>query len=203
MVSGLTFRAAARRVGCTHRAISEAIKHGRIKLQADGTVSPADVDAWHANRRARRGGARRNVSKRAATNVEKAPAVSATPDAKPQLEAAATPEPPLPDEALDASVAIDAGAFELARLVARYLPLDVVRELVAQWAAEMRRGWVGGPQAPLVPIAEIDAWPAPAGCQHWHDHQLFNGPPLHRADWLEVAADAAAWRAAHGTEAGK
>ena len=57
--ASLSFRAAAQRIGCTHKAIGDAVEAGRIPLLPDGKVSAEAVDAWNAGRRAKRGGARR------------------------------------------------------------------------------------------------------------------------------------------------
>jgi hypothetical protein len=189
MPHGLTFRAAARRVGCTHRAISEAIKHGRIKLQADGTVSPADVDAWHASRRARRGGARRNVSKRATAGVEKSMPVSTAPEPTGGYHDTPTrlvEEHQVPLDVATASSAIGMGAYDLARILAAAgLAADETILIVDRWTRWQRLGWVGG-QGVADPISAIDAWPDPPGGGAWHEHPLFQGHPLSEADWRAI-----------------
>ena len=180
MALGLSFRAAALRVGCTHRAISKAVEAGRIALLPDGTVSAVAVDAWHKHRRTPRGGAHRAVS--ASKVTTRIPA--------------AEPEYPL---AVNASTAIGSGADDMAGLLLRHLPLQVARGLVAEWLVLQRAGWVGSAAGGPVPVCEEEGWPAPPGYAAWHQHPLFTDDPL--IAWPECEAEAAAWRAARGMAA--
>ncbi len=63
MALGLSNREAARAIGCTHTAINEARKAGRIPALEDGTIALDAVKAWHASRRAPRGGSHGKVSR--------------------------------------------------------------------------------------------------------------------------------------------
>lgn len=99
------------------------------------------------------------------------------------------PSDPLPSEAITASVAIEQGAADLARLLVARMPRDEARDIVDAWVAAQRAGWVGGPGHP-VSIAEDEGWPLPAGCDRWSDHPLFTGPAISDVDWSEAQAEA-------------
>jgi len=204
--AGLSFRAAALRIGCTHRAISVAVRGGRIPLLADGSVLPADVDAWHASRRARRGGANRKVSGAAPKPRQPAPEVStATQPVSVRKEApaasatAATELAKVCPEACTVAAAIECGASDLAAILLRRTPLETVRAIVDEWTQASRDGWVGGPGKPWA-AADEAGWPAPPGGGAWRDHALFSGPAIPETDWPSIEAEAAAWRAANGVE---
>jgi hypothetical protein len=92
--AGLSLRAAARRVGCTHKAIRDAVRVGRIAQAPDGSVAPAAVDAWHAGRRAKRGGATRVSGRAAVSNREPAPPTPAGAEAVATAAIAPTTPPP-------------------------------------------------------------------------------------------------------------
>jgi hypothetical protein len=62
MPTGLSDRAAAKLAGCTHRAIGEAKKFGRLAKLADGSVSAEAVKKWNADRGPSRGGYKAPVS---------------------------------------------------------------------------------------------------------------------------------------------
>jgi hypothetical protein len=70
--AGLTFRAAAKRAGCTHRTISLAVQGGRIPLLAGNAVSPEAVDKWSKSRRTKRGGVTRKQADTKGTKVSMA-----------------------------------------------------------------------------------------------------------------------------------
>ena len=180
MPLGLSFRAAALRVGCTHRAISKAVEAGRIALLPDGTVAAAAVDDWHKHRRTPRGGAHREVS------------APKTTTRLPEEEAVY----PL---AANTSAAIEAGADDMATLLLRHLPLQLTRDLVAEWLRQQRAGWVGSPADGPEAVCEVEAWPVPAGYDGWDQHPLFTSDP--HISWPECEAAAAAWRAARGLAA--
>ncbi len=97
----------------------------------------------------------------------------------------------LPPEVLTASVAIGSGASEMALLLARHrMPIPQVRQMVGEWVAVQRAGWVGGPGLPS-PVS--DCWPeAPIGFVDWYEHPLFLGDPLSPCDWAEIVAETAA-----------
>ena len=177
MPLGLSYRAAALRVGCTHRAISKAVEGGRIALLPDGTVAAAAVDEWNKHRRTPRGGRHREASARKVTTR-------------------------IPGEesvyplAANTSAAIEAGAYDLAALLLRHLPLLLTRDLVAEWLAVQRAGWVGAPADGPEAVCDIEAWPVPAGYDGWRQHPLFTSDP--RIAWPEAEAEAAAWRAERG-----
>ncbi len=185
MKAGLSLRAAARMVGCSPKAIRDAVAAGRIPLLPDGSVSQAAVDGWNAGRRAPRGGAHRTANPLSGLSL---------------LAAFAEAPPELPDEAVSAAVAIDCGADELARIVARHLPTPRVRAIVAEWVQTMRRDLVGAAGEPLSPICVESDWPPPPGCRHWYEHELFAREPINNREWQEIEAEAAAWRAAHAAE---
>ena len=113
MLSGLSFRAAARHAGVTHKAIAGAVKAGRIPLLADGTVSPESVDQWSAGRRARRGGATRRYPGKSPRELP-ATTTQAPPTPKGQIvsqsaSAAAPRKPPLDGINPDALASVLAG----------------------------------------------------------------------------------------------
>ena len=197
MGESLSFRAAAARVGCTHRAIGQAARAGRIPLQADGTVRAADVDTWHSGRRTRRGGANRKVH--AARPPEPAVDTSARTAQNRQFVAPPvlgfdTPVRLAQDtgaglQATTAACAIGTGAYNLACILARHgLPADRLVGIVMQWADWARWVWVGGHPEVAGSIAETDGWPPAPGGGAWAAHPLFMGDPLSDADWGAAAA---------------
>jgi hypothetical protein len=184
MAEGLSFRAAGRRVGCSHRAIAKAVQAGRITQHADGSLPPDGVDAWNRCRRTPRGGAHR--AKVCAPDIG-----GRIPNAAPAAPIGAG----VPEFILDLSTAIVCGAIDLAALVLRHLPAPLARDIIAEWLKAEREAWAGG--GGLEPVSSVDEWPAPPGGGAWHDHPLFTEAPS-ESDWRSAAATASAWRAERG-----
>jgi hypothetical protein len=175
MVVGLSFRAAARRVGCTHRAISVAVRSGRIALQADGTILPDAVDAWHASRRARRGGSRRADTAREVAATAAVAGQAATPGrAEPLPPISMAPIlPTLPASVLAGGIFADRATAELARdsfmarlrqleyeeRSGRLLDADRVREAITAACARVRTRLLAIPAERAVAVARLRTAP--------------------------------------------
>ncbi len=186
MAEGLSFRAAGRRVGCSHRAIAKAVQAGRITQHADGSLPPDGVDAWNRCRRTPRGGAHR--AKVSAPDIG-----GRIPNATPAAPIVAN----VPDAIVNISTALEAGVFDLAAIVLRHVPEAVARDIIREWLRLQREGWAG-PGGDLEPMSITDNWPPPPGGGQWWDHALFTGDPMAERDWQEAANSAAAWRAERG-----
>ena len=98
----------------------------------------------------------------------------------------------VPYAVMNAAMAIESGAVDLACILASRLPISTIRAVVDEWVIRQREGWIGGPGLPTA-VAEEDGWePPPPAYAGWHAHPLFTGPALSAADWKQVQEDAAA-----------
>ena len=182
MPKGLSFRAAAARVGCSHVAIGAAVKNRRIPLLPDGTLAPEAVDHWHANRRARRGG---NHRKRAA----KLPETTSLPLDQPggteqstdTVAAVAATLAALPSVVLAGGIYADRAAAELARdsymarlrqleyeeLAGQLVRVDVVRQAITASCVRVRTRLLAIPSEHAPGIARLkDAAAVQGALQH-------------------------------------
>ena len=179
----------AERIGIRKPSVLEAVERGRLNRRADKRFDVADVDAFIAGRGHPRGGARRpRIAIRQAAPHGHLTLADALPG---------SPAHGVPKGILDVSTAINCGAVDLAFIAARYLPMPIVREIVAEWLAKQRCDWVGAPGCETEPMATTDDWPAPPGnLSDWSAHDLFLGTTVDGLDWQEIDDDAATWRAA-------
>lgn len=69
MAQGLSDRAAAKSAGCSHTAIAKAKANGRLPALPDGSVSPAALEKWNADRSPSRGGKQLRVAAKVAASI--------------------------------------------------------------------------------------------------------------------------------------
>ncbi len=90
------------------------------------------------------------------------------------------------------SAMCDGCANDVAELMLRHLPMEIVRPLVAEFVTRARRG--------ATEILDEDT-PPPSGYASWADHPAFTEPPIQDFEWEEAAELAAAHVQARGAAA--
>jgi hypothetical protein len=179
-VLGISIREFARRDGCSEKLVRRHIDRGGIKRFPDGSIDPASVGTgWRESARGSPLAAERLRTSRPRLS---APVPVSAPMGAKYRDGSDYGNPAnVPPEVATAATAIDAGAHDLARLLAGAgMPLDRVRGLVEAWVGLQRSGWCDG--------AGLD-WPeSPISYTGWGDHPLFTGDAIGRADWAELAA---------------
>ena len=192
----LNLTQAAKRAGVSKPAILQAVDRGRLKRREDGAFDAAAVDAYARGRRSPRGG-KPGDRNRGARPLSKAQP-SFPQDFMPLVDAApGSPFYGVPDRIADVALAVTIGVEGLANILARHLPVDLVRLVVEEYLADEIAGWVGGPGRTTTCVADEDDWPPAPDCGAWHAHPAFR-LEIPAWAWDKAAAVGNAWRAERG-----